>query len=74
MADKTYVDDGAGLAILEAHVLGSSTDDAERSAVMDIEHELELLIGRLVKHCVKSESCVVDNDVDLAEGPVKRKR
>ena len=37
---------------------------------MDLEHELVLLVGGLVKHTVKSESGVVDNDVDLAESPI----
>lgn len=69
-AIRPYIDDRAGLAVLDAHVLGSSTDDTEGSSVVDLEHQLELLVGGLVKHGVKREAGIVDNDIDLAESPV----
>jgi len=37
---------------------------------VDIQHQLELLVGGLVEHAIKGISCVVDNDVDLAKSPV----
>lgn len=64
---RTYVDDGAGFVVLEAHVGGSSTEDAEGGEVVDFEHHLELLVSSLVKHAVKGVSGIVDDDVDLAE-------
>jgi len=68
---STYVDDGTGLAILETHVLGGGADDAEGGSVVDLEHELVLLVGGLVEHAVEGESGVVDNDVNLSKGPIK---
>lgn len=65
----TYVDNGSRLSVLEAHVLGSSANDAERSNVMDIQHQLELLVCCLVSHGIERVSCIVDNDVDLSKGP-----
>lgn len=38
---------------------------------MDLKHELELLVSGLVKHAIEGESGVVDNDVNLSEGPIK---
>lgn len=67
-----YIDDRAGLAVLDAHVLGSSTDDTEGSSIVNLEHHLELLVSGLVKHGVKRVTGIVDNDVDLAESPTFR--
>ena len=65
-----YVDNGPRLAILQTHVRSCSTEDAEGCDVVDIQHQLELLVGGLVEHAIKGISCVVDNDVDLAKSPV----
>lgn len=69
MDPPPYVDDGSRLPIVEAHVLGGRTDDTEWSNIVDVQHQLELLVVGLVEHGIEGVSCIVDNDVDLSESP-----
>ena len=73
---QTYVDDRARLAILETQVRSSGTEDTEGSNVVNIQHQLELLVCGLVKHAIKGITGIVDDDVDLAKSPgfLKRSR
>lgn len=63
------VDDGHVLTlalVLDAEVGGGSTDDAEGSGDVAVEHELEGGVVGGVRHLVSGESGVVDNDVELS--------
>lgn len=63
------IDDGHVLAlvlVLDAEVGSSSTDDAEGSGDVAVEHELESSVIGGVSHLVGGETGIVDNDVELA--------
>lgn len=48
-------------------VLGSSTNDLERSGLVNSEHGFPLLVVDLVKHAIVGVTSIVDNVIDLAE-------
>lgn len=60
------VDDGAGLAVLDAEVGGRGADNVEGRGGVQRDDGLPLLVRHLVDDAVPRVAGVVDNDVDLA--------